>query len=41
MANQRETQLLEELNKLELEEAERIRLLKRKEEESQAFEHYI
>ena len=39
--NQREESLLEELNQLELEEAERIRLLKLRDEENKAYEHYV
>ena len=41
LTNQTEEQLLEDLNRLEIEEAERIRLLKKREEENLAFEHYI
>lgn len=36
-----EEKLLEELNRIEMEEAERIRLLKLRDEENSAFEHYI
>jgi len=41
VTNQREEELIEELNRIELEEAERLRILKKRDEESQAYEHYI
>lgn len=41
ITNQTEETLLQELSRIELEEAERLRILKKKEEESQAYEHFI